>query len=518
MPTGRWHHYFSLLLLVVLGGRGGDLFAEENATSRRVVVVVWDGMRPDMVDEKNTPALWKLARGGVMFRNHHSVYPSATNVNGTAMAAGVYPAHSGILANHEYRPEIDERDGIDVDNPAVERKADQIYDGKYVAVPTLAELVRAAGRRTAIATAKAVGLLQDRHFNSARDKGSAALFSGQMQSADRLAELMSALGPFPRSFSQKDSWTTKALTEVFWTHGIADFSMLWLSEPDGTQHDTAPGAPAALAAIQSSDDNLARVLEVLDRYDARATTDIFVVSDHGFSTIERAVDLRQILRNAGFDAATQFETPPRRGQIMLAGNGGTVLFYVVGHETAVTTRLVEFLQRSDFAGVIFTGDKLPGTFSFEDGKIDNQHAPDVAMAFRWNENKNRYGVTGMIDADWNRKPGEGTHATLSRFDMHNMLIAAGPDFRHGETGDVPSGNVDLAPTILHILGITPPQQLDGRILSEAMVKIDKRLSKPETETIEATKKFSSGSWRQTLKVSRLGSTIYLDEGNGAFTH
>jgi arylsulfatase A-like enzyme len=142
----------------------------------------------------------------------------------------------------------------------------------------------------------------------------------------------------------------------------------------------------------------------------------------------------------------------------------------------------------------------------------------VAMAFRWNENKNRYGVTGMIDADWNRKPGEGTHATLSRFDMHNMLIAAGPDFRHGETGDVPSGNVDLAPTILHILGITPPQQLDGRILSEAMVKIDKRLSKPETETIEATKKFSSGSWRQTLKVSRLGSTIYLDEGNGAFTH
>jgi arylsulfatase A-like enzyme len=122
----------------------------------------------------------------------------------------------------------------------------------------------------------------------------------------------------------------------------------------------------------------------------------------------------------------------------------------------------------------------------------------------------------MIDADWQRKAGEGTHATLSRFDMLNTLIAAGPDFRRGETIDLPSGNVDLAPTILHILGITPPQTLDGRILSEAMINIDMPALKPETKTIEATKDFPSGSWRQSLQISRVGSTLYLDQGNGAF--
>ena len=74
----------------------------------------------------------------------------------------------------------------------------------------------------------------------------------------------------------------------------------------------------------------------------------------------------------------------------------------------------------------------------------------------------------MIDADWQRAAGKGTHATLSRFDMHNTLIAAGPDFKRGETNDLASGNVDLAPTILQILGIKPPQKMDGRILSEAM--------------------------------------------------
>src|SRR6266852_208952 len=89
-------------------------------------------------------------------------------------------------------------------------------------------------------------------------------------------------------------------------------------------------------------------------------------------------------------------------------------------DATIMRRLVEFLQQSDFAGVILTRDKLEGTFGFEEAKIDppspgygaasNEHVPDVAMAFHWNDAKNRFGVPGMIDADWNRAAGKGTHA------------------------------------------------------------------------------------------------------------
>jgi arylsulfatase A-like enzyme len=125
----------------------------------------------------------------------------------------------------------------------------------------------------------------------------------------------------------------------------------------------------------------------------------------------------------------------------------------------------------------------------------------------------------MIDADWQRAAGEGTHATLSRFDMHNTLVAAGPDFRSGQTDDLPTGNVDLSPTILHILAIKPPQEMDGRVLSEAMVKVNQMPAgeKTEVKTIEAKKDFTEGAWRQSLRISRVGSTIYFDEGNGAFS-
>jgi arylsulfatase A-like enzyme len=318
--------------------------------------------------------------------------------------------------------------------------------------------------------------------------------------------------------SQHDTWTTKAVTDFLWKDRVPALSVIWLGEPDLTQHETAPGAPPALAAIRSSDENLAAVLSALDRQGVRPKTDLFVVSDHGFSTIRRSIDLRKILSDAGFNARTEFDDEPKAGEIMLAGNGGSVLFYVIGHDATLTQRLVEFLQQSDFAGVIFTKQGLPGTFGLDEAKIDNPHAPDVVMAFRWNDSKNQFGVAGLIDADWQRKAGEGTHATLSRFDMHNTLIAAGPDFRRGQTDDLSTGNTDLAPTILRVLGIAAPQEMDGRVLSEAMVQGDQVTPERKTEakTIEAKKDFASGIWRQSLRISRVGSTIYFDEGNGAF--
>lgn len=525
----------SLLFLIVFSSAAAVVAAKPE---RHVVVVVWDGMRPDFVTEQNTPTLWKLAREGITFRNHHAVYPSATMVNGTAIVTGIYPGKSGIIANHVYRPDIDPHHSIDVELPAVVKKGDEVSGGKYILVPTIAELVQHAGGRTVIASAKTVGLLLDRQADVGTAKNCVTLFAGKSLPAEIIPSITATLGPFPSGHLQQDAWTTKAMTDCFWKDGVPALSVLWLGEPDLTQHESAPGAPAALAAIKSADENLAAVLSALDQRDARGRTDVFIVSDHGFSTIKRSVDLRRILNDAGFTAKieelriakdgnqsaggirdkTEFNDQPKPGDIMLAANGGSVLFYVVGHDKKLIRRLVEFLQQSDFAGVIFTKEPMEGTFGLTQALIQRGDAPDVVMAFRWTDLQNQFGVTGEIDADWQRAAGKGTHATLSRFDMHNTLIAAGPDFKRGQTDDLPTGNVDLVPTILQILGIKVPHQMDGRILSEAVAAPTSLLPapKPEAKSIEARKDFPSGTWRQTLKISRVGSTIYLDEGNGAF--
>jgi arylsulfatase A-like enzyme len=241
-----------------------------------------------------------------------------------------------------------------------------------------------------------------------------------------------------------------------------------------------------------------------------------VVSDHGFSTIERSIDFETALAGAGFDAVAVFGEKPKTGQVMIVGNGGTILFYVVEHDRAVVARLVEWLQHSDFAGVIFAREKIDGAFPLETVRLNAPEAPDVVLALRWNAAPNRFGTPGQIVTDSVRKAGNGSHASLSEFDVHNTLIAAGPDFRRGAVDDLPSGNVDLAPTILHLLGLASPVRMDGRVLFEALKQTSSPAPRATSETIEARRYLPAGEWRQHLRITHLGDATYLDEGNGAF--
>jgi arylsulfatase A-like enzyme len=99
--------------------------------------------------------------------------------------------------------------------------------------------------------------------------------------------------------------------------------------------------------------------------------------------------------------------------------------------------------------------------------------------------------------------------------MHNTLVAAGPDFRRGFMDQTPSGNTDLAPTALWILGLhEAATRMDGRVLSEALTVPGPAETAPETRRLEAKRSWSGGSWSQYLQVSEVNGVRYLDEGSG----
>src|SRR5207249_184852 len=109
------------------------VLSEDRGKAEHVVVMVWDGMRPDLVSEENTPNLWALAQRGVFFANHHPAFPSTTEVNGTAIASGLHPSHSGIIGNREFRPGIDPRKAVATEDMEVVRKGDELTHGKHIA-------------------------------------------------------------------------------------------------------------------------------------------------------------------------------------------------------------------------------------------------------------------------------------------------------------------------------------------------------------------------------------------------
>ena len=486
---------------------------------RHVVLVVWDGMRPDFVTERYAPVLNKLAQEGVRFRNHHSVYPTATDVNGAALATGAYPNHNGLFANLALRAAINPRQSVDTADPDIVRRGDEVFGGKYLALPTIAEVLRGAGKKVALAGTKSVAMLFDRRndWTLARTKDKQlTVFAGAPMSGAVSDATTALLGPFLTqsnvTAAKRNTYSTRALTEVLWRSGVPEFSLLWLSEPDFSQHNFAPGSPQGIAAIKAVDENLATVLTTLDRNRVRDSTDIFVVSDHGFSTIKRSIDVVGLLNKAGFRAGQEFSDSSKAGDILVCGNGGSLLFYVKEHSPTAVERLVEWLKQSDFAGIVFAN-AGKGALPLSQGNIDVADGPDVIMSFRWYSEKNEFGVPGLIDADWNRKAGEGTHATLSPYDIHNTLIAAGPDFRQGFDDDLPTGNVDLAPTILHLLGIAAPAQFQGRMLAEAFTENEGSRSTSQARDL-SVHVISNGKRSPSLKISSVHNSEYIDQADG----
>ncbi len=516
LPVQNLIKFFSLLIL-----SPAILFAAGNV--EHVVVIVWDGMRPDFISQDHTPTLYQLARDGVMFENHHAVFLSATEVNGTAIATGQNPEHSGIMANRMYFPKTKSLEPRDTQGTQTVLDGDHQSHGHYLMTPTVAEILQAAGKRTVIAGSKPVALLHDRRPRPDGYRRGINLHEGKTLPPPALTPITNLLDKFPGGQTNaaapnepRDQWTTSALLGPLWTNGVPEFSLLWLSEPDFSQHASGPGSPKSLAALESSDRKLALVLAELKKRGGLEKTDVFVVSDHGFSTIGNSVDVAEKLKTAGFKAYRKFQTSPQSGEILVVGQGGSVLFYVIGHDRTVIRKLVEFLQTQEFSGVIFTRKAMKGTFSLADARINAPDAPDVLLSMRWSPDKSDTGAPGLFVSDGG-VVGRGSHASLSRFDLHNMLVGAGPDLKQGFKDAMPSGNVDLAPTILWLLGVKPPERMDGRVLSEALAVQAPKVSKPKTERLEAKRVHENFLWRQYLQVSRVNKTVYFDQGNGGQT-
>ena len=298
---------------------------------------------------------------------------------------------------------------------------------------------------------------------------------------------------------------------------MSRYSVLWLSEPDYSQHQHGPGSPEALAGIRNCDERLATMLQALERRGVREETDMIVVSDHGFSTIGANCDVGEALRAAGFNAKSKWEQPPKADDVVVVGNGGSVMLYVNGKSSVVISNLVATLLRQPFTGVLFTREGLPGTFPFSEIKAAGPTAPDIIVSTRWTRlpaTDEHPRIEVLNDGYHEYSAGCGMHVTLSPTDLHNTCVAAGPDFHRGVVDSLPTGNVDIVPTLLWLMNVPTESPLDGRVLSEALTGAGPPLRGAELGRRDARNEFKNGVWTLYLKFTEVNGVRYLDEGNG----
>ena len=495
------------------------------------LVLVLDGVRPDAISADDTPNLWRLRQEGVNFVNSHSVFPTVTRVNATAIATGMYPEHNGIFGNTMFVRAVDANHAFGNDDHRNLLRLDAATGGRMVLAKSLAEMLAGRGRTLAVVHSGTTGsaLLG----NPRAPQGVGVLINAWWEPGVRVAfpdpvnaAILSRFMPAPAAGGAKDSfvervnWTERVLRDYVLPELRPAVIVNWLTEPDHTQHAFGPGSPQARAAIRNDDREVGLLLDRLRELGLADKTNIFVVSDHGFAHSDFGVDVTDELIKAGLKAG------PDSDDVVIASSGEAMLLHVRDHDAGRIGALVRFLQHQSWVDVLFTA-KTPGatvegqaggTFALDLIHLaQSDRAPDIVMTFPWSSATGPFGLPGTSYTAAKTTGAlagtAGNHGNMSPSTVRNTFFAWGADFKRGVTLRTPAGNVDLVPTLLTLMDLDKDIGLDGfdgRPLREAFVDGPDEEQIP-VDTRTYTVATADGAYRAALQLTDLGRFRYVDK-------
>jgi arylsulfatase A-like enzyme len=306
--------------------RAGALFAVLASplpaiAQQNVIVFVADGLRAAAVSPERAPTMARIRDTGVNFANSHSLFPTVTTANGSAIATGHFLGDTGDFGNSIYSGfPVAAASGIVtpfIQDNAILSELNQHHGGNFVAERSLMAAAREKGYLTAaLGKVGPVGI----HDLTQLDGKTTIFFdddTGKKNGIELRPDVVEMLkkaglpletpgraqrsetpGKTTNIIQQKyyREIVTKLLLPHFKEQGKPFMLLYWSSDPDGTQHSQRdsentlePGinGPTSLAAIKVADDDLAAIMATLSELGLDATTNVFVTADHGFNTISK---------------------------------------------------------------------------------------------------------------------------------------------------------------------------------------------------------------------------------------
>ena len=323
--------------LVVMLSAAGLMFAfagtafAQNGTPHNIILFVPDGLRGRIVTTETAPAMAAIRDTGVNFRNSHSLFPTFTTANASAMATGHYLGDTGDFSNTIYTGYPVAPAGgtvtpfLEIDPVILD--ADEHFGGDYLNEETVLKMARARGFSTAALGKVGPTLIFDHTDKTGADGLHSIVIddatggrngvplSDEMKAALTRADLPLATPSRGDNGKAGDATTpgtvapntaqqayfadvaTKVVLPMFKARNKPFVLVFWSRDPDGSQHNNGdslntvtPGinGPTSLAGIKNADNNLAQLRKALDDLGLAASTNVIIASDHGFSTISKA--------------------------------------------------------------------------------------------------------------------------------------------------------------------------------------------------------------------------------------
>ena len=232
------------------GAPAGSVHAPSAAARPHVVLVSFDGFRPDYLDRFDTPAFDRLAARGLQAAGLISVFPSLTFPGHYSIATGLYPEAHGIVANRFYDPVRDDEFNY--------RERGDVGDGSWW------------GGEPIWVTAERQGLTAAAFFFP----GTEADIGGRRPSHWRPYD---AGVPNAARVAQTLDWL--AWPEARRPHLVT----LYFSLVDSAGHQLGPAAAGMRQSVEAADRLLGSLLDGIDALRHAADIALVVVSDHGMA-------------------------------------------------------------------------------------------------------------------------------------------------------------------------------------------------------------------------------------------
>ena len=476
------------------------------ANTRRVLIIGADGLRPDLLDPELMPVVSQLAASGARSAEHHAVYPTHTRVNISALTTGSQPGRHGIVANTMLAPNARPDHIINTGDYEHIYALESATNGQALLTPSLGDLLAAQGERLAVAATSTPGaamLWTHRHLSRMVNPATAYGIADLYDLREKLGEI-----PPVDSGAQiaRQHYITSAVTQIFLDDPRNRVIVTWFNEPDTSQHYYGLGSPEAKTALQTVDACVGELLAALDARGLRDQFDIFVISDHGHTTVLAHNTLREYLRQAEQEIGQALPPLATASDYIYAAPGTDA---PTAEELAP---LVEWLYAQPWTGVVLGGRadlaELPGVLPLEQiWRTPTQDRwPLLAVSPRWSDAPNEFGVPGAVQALTTQSALRSSHGSASPYDLHAVLIASGASFQRGVM-PLPTGAVDLAPTVLTLLGMTPPETVQGRVLWEFLVHPAGEPGEAREERLEPAKPAPGVS--AAVQLHHVGGSTYL---------
>lgn len=515
-----------LLLMISLAISFTFLFVQTPppaSTSHATIVLVWPGVRPDMVSAALMPHLAQLGDDGVIGMDQH---------------AAPLGAFAAVPAEHMLRERVaagtpTATTGTDTPTPHPTATLAPTATPSPATPPAMQDILAALALAT---ITKNVPLVYEGEGGTALLQAAGnpsntyilddqttypATLAAQIQSAK--VPLLNTL-PTLDAAHAPDTARTEALTQTFikailpQLQKASNFlAVLRYDDPAATATLTGIGSEAFTAALQADDTALGEIITALQSATLDASTNIIVTSDHGLSDVlqpgassadsqaysaptnavrtnlaallahEAAKGAKGALPDIGAAGVTNGTAGKATTVLVTPGGGSDAIIFPntpavvhVGQGSWATGRatlaqeVVGFLEELPQVGPIFVNDALGkpnGSLPLSALGAITTTAPDITLSFNalpldvGQRGTNTAGFAGSTPADTTAL---ATWGTLSRRDLHTIFYAEGPGFMQSVRDLAPTGEADVAQTVATLVGVDLPANIPGRPISELL--------------------------------------------------